>query len=323
MAEAGDFNYACIACLRPGVSIPQAVSELNLLQANIVRKLGANVELRATLVPLQDQLTGRSRASLQLLLAAAAAVLLIGCANIANLLLTQAVTRRNEMAIRSAVGADAARLTRQVFVESLLLSTLGGLCGIVVAYSAMRVILTNVPIDLPRMDEVHLNGWMLLFTLGVSTATGLLFATLPAWYIARIDPLATMRSSTRSATSGSKVSRLRSLLVSLETALSVTCLIAGGLLLHSFINLLRVDTGFEARQLVTVDPNLPDTRYSDLTAKNTFLSALLERTRALPGVSASGFPASFLSVEKAETTWCSPKAWTCLSRSAPWRIFPT
>ncbi len=284
----GDFNFACIARLRPGVSISQAVSELNLLQADFVRQLGANVELHATLIPLQDQITGRSRASLELLLAAAAAVLLIGCVNIANLLLTQAVTRRNEMAIRSAIGADAARLTRQVFVESLLLSTLGGLCGIVVAYSAMRVILTNVPIDLPRMDEVHLNGWMLLFTLGVSTATGLLFATLPAWYIARIDPLATMRSSTRSATSATKVSRLRSLLVSLETALSVTCLIAGGLLLHSFINVLSVDTGFEARQLVTVDLNLPDTRYSDLTTKNTFLSALLERTRALPGVSASG-----------------------------------
>ena len=287
LSPLGGFNYACIAHLRPGVSIPQAVSELNLLLAGIVRQLGMNIEVRATLIPLQDQITGRSRASLLLLLAAAAAVLLIGCVNIANLLLTRAVTRRNEMAIRSAIGADAARLTRQVFVESLLLSTLGGLCGIVVAYSAMRVILTNVPIDLPRMDEVHLNAWMLLFTLGVSTATGLLFATLPAWYIARIDPLATMRSSTRSATSGSRISRLRSLLVGLETALSVACLIAGGLLLHSFINLLNVDTGFEARQLVTVDLNLPSARYSDVATKNSFLSALLQRTRALPGVSAS------------------------------------
>lgn len=287
LSPLGGFNYACIAHLRPGVSIPQAVSELNLLLAGIVRQLGMNIEVRATLIPLQDQITGRSRASLLLLFAAAAAVLLIGCVNIANLLLAQAVTRRNEMAIRSAIGADPAKLTRQVLVESLLLSTLGGLCGILVAYSAMRVILTNVPIDLPRMDEVHLNAWMLLFTLGVSAATGLLFATLPAWYIGRIDPLATMRSSTRSATSGSRISRLRSLLVGLETALSVACLIAGGLLLHSFINLLSVDTGFQARQLVTVDLNLPSARYSDVATKNSFLNALLQRTRALPGVSAS------------------------------------
>ena len=130
LSPLGGFNYACIAHLRPGVSIPQAVSELNLLLAGIVRQLGMNIEVRATLIPLQDQITGRSRASLLLLLAAAAAVLLIGCVNIANLLLAQAVTRRNEMAIRSAIGADPARLTRQVLVESLLLSTLGGLCGI-------------------------------------------------------------------------------------------------------------------------------------------------------------------------------------------------
>jgi putative ABC transport system permease protein len=258
-----------------------------LLLAGIVRQLGMNIEVRATLIPLQDQITGSSRASLLLLLAAAAAVLLIGCVNIANLLLAQAVTRRSEMAIRSAVGAHPARLTRQVLVESLLLSTLGGLCGLAVAYSAMRLILTNVPIDLPRMDEVHLNGWMLLFTMGVSTATGLLFASLPAWYVTRIDPLATTRSSTRSATSGSRISRLRSLLVGVETALSVACLIAGGLLLHSFINLLSVDTGFAARQLVTVDLNLPSARYSDVATKNSLLNALLQRTGALPGVSAS------------------------------------
>lgn len=287
LSKAGGFNYACIAHLRSGVSIPQAVSELNVLLAGIVRQLGLNVEVRATLIPLQDQITGRSRASLLLLLAAAAAVLLIGCVNIANLLLARAVTRRSEMAIRSAVGAHPARLTRQMLAESLLLSTLGGLCGLAVAYSAMRLILTNVPIDLPRMDEVHLSGWMLLFTMGVSTATGLLFASLPAWYVTRIDPLATAGSSTRSATSSSKISRLRSLLVGMETALSVACLIAGGLLLHSFMNLLSVDTGFEARQLVTVDLNLPSARYSDVATKNSFLNALLQRTRALPGVSAS------------------------------------
>jgi predicted permease len=288
LSSSSDFNFACIARLRPGVSVSLALSELNLLQANISRQMPEKFELLASLVPLQSQITGRSRAGLILLLAAAAAVLLIGCVNIANLLLTQAVKRRQELAIRSAIGASVARLTRQMWVESLLLCSLGALVGLLFAYLGIPAILANVPTDLPRVDEVHLNGWMLILALVVSTVISLFFSILPAWYIARIDLLSAMKSGSKGSASSTRINRVRSLLIGLETALSAACLIAAGLLLHSFVNLLNVDKGFQVQHIVTADLNLPGNRYPDLTKNVTFIRSLLAHTCALPGVSASG-----------------------------------
>jgi putative ABC transport system permease protein len=282
--DQGDFNFACIGLLKPGVSPSQALSELNLIQANLGRQTPEKLEFFASLVPLQSQITGRSRAGLVLLLAAAAAVLLVGCVNIANLLLTQAVKRRQEMAIRSAIGACAARLTRQMWVEGLLLSSLGGLCGLLFAWGGIPIILANIPTDLPRVDEVHLNGWMLLFTFAISIVVSLLFSILPAWHITAIDPVSALKSATKSATSSTRMNRVRSLLVALETALSAACLIAAGLLLHSFFNLLDVDKGFQVKHIVTADLNLPDIRYPDLAKNISFIDSLLAQTRALPGV---------------------------------------
>ncbi len=282
--DQGDFNFACIGLLKPGVSPSQALSELNLLQANLGRQTPEKLEFFASLVPLQSQITGKSRAGLVLVLAAAAAVLLIGCVNIANLLLTQAVKRRQEIAIRSAIGASAARLTRQMWVGSLLLASLGGLCGFLFAWAGIPIILANVPTDLPRVDEVHLNGWMLLFTFAVSIVVSLLFSILPAWHITAIDPVSALKSATKSATSTTSMNRVRSLLVALETALSAACLIAAGLLLHSFFNLLGVDKGFQVQHIVTADLNLPDTRYPDLVKNIPFIDSLLAQTCALPGV---------------------------------------
>jgi predicted permease len=282
--DQGDFNFACIGLLNPGVSPSQALSELNLLQANLGRQTPEKLEFFASLVPLQSQITGKSRAGLVLLLAAAAAVLLIGCVNIANLLLTQAVKRGQEIAIRSAIGASAARLIRQMWVESLLLSSLGGLCGLLFAWAGIPIILANVPTDLPRVDEVHLNGWMLLFTFVVSIGVSLLFSILPAWHITAIAPIFALKLATKSTTSNTSTNRVRSLLVTLETALSAACLIAAGLLLHSFFNLLDVDKGFQVQHIVTADLNLPDTRYPDLVKNIPFIDSLLAQTRALPGV---------------------------------------
>src|SRR6202011_767380 len=132
--DMGDFNFVCIGRLGPGVSPSQALSELNVIQGNIAGRLSEKVELRAALVPLQEQITGRARTGLQLMLAAVGVVLLIGCVNIANLLLARATTRRREIAIRSAIGASSGRLVRQMLVESLTLSGLGGIAGVVIAY---------------------------------------------------------------------------------------------------------------------------------------------------------------------------------------------
>jgi len=286
--DMGDFNYICIARLGPDVSSSQALSELNVIQGNIARRLSEKVELRAALVPLQEQITGRARAGLQLMLAAVGMVLLICCVNIANLLLARATTRRREIAIRSAIGASSGRLVRQMLVESLTLSGLGGLAGVLIAYVAIRVIVAFAPIDLPRLDEIHLDLRVLLFTMGISILAGLLFGLLPAWRFAKADPQEAMRSGARGATAGHGTGKLRSLLVTLEIGLSATCLVAGGLLLHSFFKLLNVDRGFETQRIVTVTVNLPGTRYPDREKRAAFLQSLVERAKVLPGVISAG-----------------------------------
>jgi len=284
----GDFNYACIVRLRRGVQPAQALSELNIVQAHIANQTGEKIELRAALVPLQDQITGRSRTGLELLLAAVGAVLLIGCVNIANLLLARATARRREIAIRSALGAGRDRLVGQMLVESLVLAAMGGAAGVALAYEAIRVMVAYAPVDLPRTDEVHLDARVLLFTAMLSILTGVLFGLFPAWRATRGDPQEAMKSGSRNTTAGRGSGRLRSLLVALEVGLSAMCLIAGGLLLHSFLNLMHVNRGFEVERIVTVELNLPDSRYPDLDKRAAFVRSTLERVGSLPGVTSAG-----------------------------------
>jgi len=284
----GDFNFSCIARLKPGISPARTLSELNVVQARIASQFPEKVELRAALVPLQDQITGRSRTGLELMLAAVAAVLLIACVNIANLLLARATGRRREIAIRSALGAGSGRLVRQALAESLLLSGIGGVFGMAIAYAAIRLILARAPVDLPRMDEVHPDVRLLLFTVAISALAGVVFGILPAWRFARTDPQEAMRAGSRGNTAGRRSGGLRSLLVGLEVGLSAMCLIAGGLLLHSFVKLIHVDRGFEAERIVTVALNLPGSRYPNLEKRAAFVQSLLERVKSLPGVTAAG-----------------------------------
>ena len=284
----GDFNYACIGRLRRGVQPARALSELNVVQARLANETGEKIELRAALVPLQAQITGRSRTGLQLLLAAVGAVLLIGCVNIANLLLARGTARRREIAIRTALGAGRGRLVGQMVVESLVLAGMGGAVGVALAYEAIRVIVAYAPVDLPRTDEVHLDARILLFTLILSILTGVLFGLFPAWRATWGDPQEAMKSGSRGATAGRSSGRLRSLLVGIEVGLSAMCLIAGGLLLHSFVNLLHVDRGFDAEHIVTVDLSLPESYSHQLPKKAGFVRALLERVESLPGVTSAG-----------------------------------
>jgi len=280
----GDFNYACIARLRPGVSLRRALDELNAVQARLASQAPEKIELLAAIVPLQDQITGRSRTGLELVLSAAGLVLLIGCVNIANLLLARATSRKRELAIRAALGAGARRLLSQILAESLLLAGIGGALGAAMAYAALRLILARAPVDLPRLDEVHLDIRVLLFTAAISIFAGLLFGLLPAWRSARIDPQEAMQAGARGTTEGHGSGRLRALLVGLEVSLSALCLIAGGLLLRSFVKLLETDKGFVVERVVTVDLNLPDTRYPDEPRRVQFTRSLLEAVATLPGV---------------------------------------
>ena len=286
--DMGDFNYACIARLRPGISIERALAELNAVQAQIVSRLPEKLELLAALVPLRDQITNRSRTGLELVLCAVGAVLLIGSVNIANLLLARATSRKREIAVRSALGAGVWRLLKQTLVESLLLAGIGGAAGAMLAYGALRVILTRAPVDLPRLDEVHLDLRVLLFTAAISILAGLLFGILPAWRMARTDPQDAMKTAARGSTEGLSSGRLRALLVGFEVGLSTLCLMAGGLLLHSFVKLLDADKGFAVQQIVTVDLSLPGNRYPDHPQTVRFTRSLLDSMRAVPGVISAG-----------------------------------
>jgi predicted permease len=284
----GDFNYACIGRLRTGISLERGLAELNAVQAHIASQLPEKVELLAALIPLQDQITSRSRTGLELVLCAVGAVLLIGAVNIANLLLARATSRKREIAIRSALGAGAWRLLKQTLVESLLLAGIGGAAGVMLAYGALRVILTRAPVDLPRLDEVHLDIRVLLFTAAISILAGLLFGILPAWRMSHTDPQEAMRTASRGTTEGLGAGRLRALLVGLEVGLSTLCLMAGGLLLRSFVKLLDADKGFAVEQIVTVNLNLPGDRYPDQRQTVRFTRSLLDSVRALPGVVSAG-----------------------------------
>ena len=283
----GDFNYACIARLKPGFTRAQALAQLEAVQAELARRIPEKVELHAAMVPLQDQITSRSRRGLQLMLLAVATVLLIGCVNIANLLLGRATSRRQELAIRSALGAGTRKLLQQMLTESLLLAAIGGALGVLIAYVGLKVILARAPLDLPRLDEIHLDARVLLFTLGISTFAGLLCGMLPAWRFARSQPLLAMKTGSRT-TEGRSTGRLRSLLIGVEVGLSTLCLIAAGLLLRSFVNLFEVDKGFAPERVLTVTLNLPDTRYPDQANRARFAKSLLDAVRVLPGVVSAG-----------------------------------
>jgi predicted permease len=284
----GDFNYNAIAHLRTGISAAQAGAELNAEQARITAQTAEKIELRAVMVPFREQITSRSRMGLDLMLAAVAAVLLIACVNIANLMLARAAKRRREIAIRTAIGAGRGRLVRQALVESLLLAAIGGALGLVLAFAATRVIVASAPVDVPRLEDVHPNARMLLFTSAITMLAGLFFGLFPAWHSARTDPAEAMQSGGRSGTPGRRSGHVRWLLVCFEVGLSAMCLIAGGLLLRSFVKLMSVDGGFRPDRVLTVDLALPGSRYSNTAKQAAFADALLARVAGLPGVTAAG-----------------------------------
>jgi predicted permease len=284
----GDFNYGCIARLKPGVPLSQASAELNAIQANIGASQEEHMELRAAIAPLQDQITGRSRQGLLLLMLAVGTVLLIVCVNIANLLLARATGRNREFAVRAAIGASSARLLRQMLTESFLVAILGGALGLAIAAGALQLILANAPADLPRLNEIHLDGRVLGIGFALTLASAVIFGLIPAWRSSRIDPQSGLRAGGRSATESRQSGRLRALLVAIETGLCAVCLIAAGLLLNSFVRLLHVDKGFDAERVITVNLNLPVSRYPDTAHSAEFIRRVIEATRVLPGVSAIG-----------------------------------
>jgi putative ABC transport system permease protein len=280
----GDLNYWVTARLRPGVSISKARAELNVVQAGISATLPDNLDLHASVVPLQDYMVGDVRQGLVLLMSAVGAVLMILWVNLANLSLVRAAGRARDAAIRTALGASRGRLVRQSLFESLLLALTGGALGVALAYGGLRALLAAAPIDLPRLNEVHVDLRVLLFALGVSLAAGAVLGILPALRSAAASPFESLKSGSRTNTEGRRGLRIRNLLVSLEVGIGATLLVTAGLLIASFVRVMTVDKGFDVERVIALDMSLPSTRYPNDAPRAAFFRRVLDKAVAMPGV---------------------------------------
>ena len=277
------------ARLKPGVTIAQASEEMSRLAAQIKKEQPeSNSGPAALVIPLQEDLSGDIRPALLTLLAAVGFVLLIACANVANLLLVRATVRGREIATRIALGAGQGRLVRQLLIESLLLSLAGGCAGLLVAYWTRQVFLALSPNSLPQFNAIGTDGRVLLFTLLVSIATGLLFSLLPAFRGIGLELSTTLHGNTRHASSGKNSQRLRNLLVIAEIATSLVLLAGAGLTIRSFLQLRDADLGFRTDHIVTARVTIPTDKYVKDEQVASFYDRVLERVRIVPGVESLG-----------------------------------
>ena len=279
--------FRAVAHLRPGVSPAQMQAEMDTLSQRLQQQYPkTNEGVRIEFTPLYERIVGDVRPALVVLLGTVGFVLLIACANVANLTLARMTAREREIAIRLALGAGRWRVTRQLLTESLLLAGLGGAGGLLLAQWGIALLPLLNPRDLPRVSAIGINPTVLLFTLAVSVAAALFFGVLPAWQSTRADINHALKEGGRGSLGSPKGRRLRGALVVTEIALSLVVLVGAGLLLNSFTRLLRVETGFVAEQLLTV--NVGYIRYKEPQQRAAVARTIVERLRALPGVRAVG-----------------------------------
>jgi putative ABC transport system permease protein len=275
--------------LRAGVTVAQAEAELKVLAAQLATQYpDSNKGWGILMMPLQDYSVRDVRTVLYTLLGAVGCVLLIACANIANLLLARATARHREISIQAALGASRARLVRQLLTESVLLALCGGLVGMLLARWGLDALLALAPASLPRVTDIRLDGGVLVFSLALSVLTGLVFGIAPAWLAARADVNEALKQGSRGSTEGGARGRLRSALVVIEVTLALMLLGGAGLLARSFMQLARVDPGFIPENATVLRLSLPQKKYALPEQQTAFANALLERMKNLPGVQAAG-----------------------------------
>ena len=291
----GDENYNIVVRLKPGVSVQQAQADINVIASRIREKDKRDLSFGMHVVGLQEQVVGDVRRALLVLLGSVALVLLIACANVANLLLTRAAGREKEVAIRTAVGAGWQRLARQLLTESILLGVLGGAAGLFVAQVSLYVVRAMNPGNIPRLEDIAINGTVLAFTFGISLATGILFGVAPVWRAIKVDLNTSLKAGGRSGQSDGGLHlrrhRLRGLLVISELALSLMLLIGAGLLIRSFARLQSVPPGFTTDHVLTMEVAAAGRKYqNDKNDKPiiNFYREIESRVAHLPGVVAEG-----------------------------------
>jgi predicted permease len=288
----GDENYNLMARLKPGVSMAQAQADVAVIASRIREKDKRDRTFTISVVPLLDQVVGDVRRALLVLLGSVALVLLIACANVANLLLSRATGRQKEVAVRTALGAGWQRLVRQLLTESVLLSLAGGMAGLLIAQWSLYVVRTVNPGNIPRLDTINIDARVLAFTFAVSILTGIVFGLAPALRSTKLDLNSTLKSGGRSSQGDGGFSlskhRLRSLLVVAEVAFSLMLLIGAGLLIRSFVRLEQVSPGFNPDHVISMRLGAGNHHFQDPEAATQFYRQLSEKIAAVPGVTAQG-----------------------------------
>ena len=282
----GDENYNLVARLKPGASIAQAQSELDIATKKLAEQFPDRYPVTRrfslSVKPLLEQVVGDVRRPLIVLLAAVGCVLLIACANVANLLLTRATAREREIAIRTALGASRSRLIRQLLTESVLLSVIGGIVGLVLAYWMLDILRWLSPENIPRLPAIRMDSRVLAFTSAIVVVTGILFGMAPSLRTSKLNLSETLKEGARNV-SGGRHEKLRNLLVISELALSLVLLIGAGLLIRSFISVEKVNPGFNAQNVLSMRLSVSGTSFKG-DRREIFYRDLLERVRSLPGV---------------------------------------
>jgi predicted permease len=289
MSDRSVVYLQAVGRLKSGVSIEQARAQLDTVVRHLAEQFPETAAERQSVVitPLEESLVGNVRPALVLLLAASSLLLLIGCVNIANLLLARSTARRREMAIRAALGASGRRIISQLITESVVLSIVGAVFGLALAIAAIKFLAVVLPTDMPRVEDVTVDVWVLGFALLVSLLTGLFFGLAPAAQSAHANLAGTLKAEGGRVVGARGGRRLREVLVVFEVAITLFVLICAGLIVKSFYNLQRVPLGFDPANVLTVQINLPWGKYS-LRKQMAFYQQLIPRVEAVPGVKAAG-----------------------------------
>ena len=280
-------GLTAIGRIKPGISVDQAGAEMETIAQRLAAQYpSSNKNTRVSITPFYDSVVSNIRPALIVLSSAVIVVLLIACANLANLMLSRAEARHREVAIRAALGAGRRRILQQFLVESVLLAAAGGVVGAVLATWLVKLFVASQPATVPRIDLIAVDARVLVFTALVSVATGLMFGLMPALRTSAPDLLSTMKNSGRGT--GKRAGRVRSVLVVAEVAMALMLLVGAGLMIRSFGRLMSVDLGFDPSRVVTARLTLPERRYPELAGWTTFHRELLTRITAIPGVEAAG-----------------------------------